>query len=322
MFKLATQNDQQSETLELRKVFVNTLGTLMDEDSAICVLEADLGGASGTSQLQDKGERFIQCGISEAHMMGVAAGLSSEGYVPFCHTFAPFAARRTYDQIYMSGAYAHNTINIWGSDPGFYAAHNGGTHTSYEDVALMRAIPSAVVCDPADGIQMEWVLRTFAKLGEGVHYVRGNRKGVHTIYEPGSTFELGKANIIQEGEDIVIFAAGSLVYDALKAAQALQKDKGITVTVADMFSLKPFDEESVRKHAAGKKLAVTFENHNVIGGLGDAVASVLAEEGSATPLLKHGVKERFGQVGSAEFLQEEYGLTSEHLVSAIACALQ
>ena len=235
--------------------------------------------------------------------------------MPFCHTFGPFATRRAFDQIFLSGAYAHNTINIYGSDPGFCVGTNGGTHTTWEDMALMRSIPGAVVCDAADETQLRWIVAEFAKL-EGIHYVRANRKDVRNVYAPGSTFELGKGNLLRKGDDVLIVACGQLVSDALDAAETLEA-QGVSCSVVDMFCVKPLDEELLLSEAAGKKLVVTFENHGVIGGLGDAVAAALAEAGAGVKLVRHGVKERFGQVGAPSWLQKEFHLTADDLVSSV-----
>lgn len=221
MFQLA--ENRQETGKELRSCVVETLQELMREDDKVTALEADLGGASGFTKIKETNpNRFIQCGIAEANMIGVAAGLSVTGYKPFVHTFAPFATRRVFDQLFLSGAYAGNTINIYGSDPGFSVASNGGTHTSWEDVALMREIPGAVVCDPADDVQMEWIIKEFSKI-EGIHYVRANRKAVRNVYQKGSEFEIGKGNILKQGDDILIIAAGQLVSEALDCAEALEK---------------------------------------------------------------------------------------------------
>lgn len=306
---------------ELRKVVVSTIEELMAADEHVVALEADLGGASGFTNIgKEFPERFIQCGISEANMMGVAAGMSSEGFIPFVHTFGPFATRRAFDQIFLSGAYARNTINIYGSDPGFAVGYNGGTHTTWEDVALMRTIPGAVVCDAADATQMKWIIEAFAKAGQGIHYLRGNRKDVRNVYEPGSTFELGKGNVLRQGTDVLIIASGQLVSDALDAAEALEQ-QGVSAEVIDMFCIKPLDEKLVVSESAGKKLVVTFENHSVVGGLGEAVAAVLAENAPDPRLVRKGVKERFGQVGTPAFLQKEFCLTAEDLVDAVKEAL-
>ncbi len=319
MFTLAKDRSQMGT--ELRAVVVSTLQELMAERDDVVALEADLGGASGFTKIaKTNPDRFVQCGIAEADMMGIAAGMSSEGFVPFCHTFGPFATRRAFDQVFLSGAYAGNALNIYGSDPGFTVDTNGGTHTTYEDVALMRTIPGAVVADAADATQMAWIVREFAGLGTGVHYVRGNRKAVRDVYAPGSTFEIGRGNVVREGTDILVVTAGQLVSDALDAAEALA-EKGVSVEVVDMFCIKPLDVDLLVSEAAGKKAVVAFENHNVIGGLGSAVAEVMAERAIAVPLVRHGVEERFGQVGPASFLQEEYGLTADALAATVAEAL-
>ena len=285
MFQLA--ENRQEAGRELRDCVVETLQELMKDDDKITALEADLGGASGFTKIKKTNpERFIQCGIAEANMMGVAAGLSLTGFKPFTHTFAPFATRRVFDQLFLSGAYAGNTINVYGSDPGFSVASNGGTHTAWEDVALIREIPGAVICDPADDVQMEWIIKEFLKM-EGIHYVRSNRKAVRNVYKKGSSFKIGQGNILKEGKDILIIAAGQLVSEALDCAEELEKE-GYSVEVIDMFTIKPLDEKLLIKEAKGKSKIVTIENHSI-----------------------------YGQVGTAEFLQEEFGLTAKQIKETI-----
>ena len=314
MFQLA--ENRQEAGRELRDCVVETLQELMKDDDKITALEADLGGASGFTKIKKTNpERFIQCGIAEANMMGVAAGLSLTGFKPFTHTFAPFATRRVFDQLFLSGAYAGNTINVYGSDPGFSVASNGGTHTAWEDVALIREIPGAVICDPADDVQMEWIIKEFLKM-EGIHYVRSNRKAVRNVYKKGSSFKIGQGNILKEGKDILIIAAGQLVSEALDCAEELEKE-GDSVEVIDMFTIKPLDEKLLIKEAKGKSKIVTIENHSIYGGLGSAVSEVIAENGISVPVKRIGVKEKFGQVGTAEFLQEEFGLTAKQIKETI-----
>ena len=314
MFQLA--ENRQEAGRELRDCVVETLQELMKDDDKITALEADLGGASGFTKIKKTNpERFIQCGIAEANMMGVAAGLSLTGFKPFTHTFAPFATRRVFDQLFLSGAYAGNTINVYGSDPGFSVASNGGTHTAWEDVALIREIPGAVICDPADDVQMEWIIKEFLKM-EGIHYVRSNRKAVRNVYKKGSSFKIGQGNILKEGKDILIIAAGQLVSEALDCAEELEKE-GYSVEVIDMFTIKPLDEKLFIKEAKGKSKIVTIENHSIYGGLGSAVSEVIAENGISVPVKRIGVKEKFGQVGTAEFLQEEFGLTAKQIKETI-----
>lgn len=314
MFQLA--ENRQEAGRELRDCVVETLQELMKDDDKITALEADLGGASGFTKIKKTNpERFIQCGIAEANMMGVAAGLSLTGFKPFTHTFAPFATRRVFDQLFLSGAYAGNTINVYGSDPGFSVASNGGTHTAWEDVALIREIPGAVICDPADDVQMEWIIKEFLKM-EGIHYVRSNRKAVRNVYKKGSSFKIGQGNILKEGKDILIIAAGQLVSEALDCAEELEKE-GYSVEVIDMFTIKPLDEKLLIKEAKGKSKIVTIENHSIYGGLGSEVSEVIAENGISVPVKRIGVKEKFGQVGTAEFLQEEFGLTAKQIKETI-----
>lgn len=299
-----------------RDAFNNTLAELMDASDKIVVLDADLGGASGTLKLQKTHpDQYIEVGISEQNMMGMAAGMSQEGFVPFCHTFAPFATRRCFDQVFLSGGYAHNTINIWGSDPGFTVAANGGTHTSWEDVALMRMIPHSVICDAADPVQLAWIVREFAKT-PGVHYVRSGRKASFKIYEEGSSFEMGRGNVLAAGSDVLIISAGQLLKDAFCARDMLAK-KGVSAEIIDMFCIKPLDKELVLKEVAGKRALVSFENHSIYGGLGSAIAETLAEAGVAIPFARIGVDEEFGQVGTADWLQQAFGLTASDVVNKV-----
>jgi len=314
MFKLT--EDRKVKGTPLAKVVMQTIADVMDTDEKVVMLEADLGSAS-SSNIVEKAhpERYVQCGIAEADMVGIAAGLSVKGFKPFIHTFGPFATRRVYDQLYLSGAYAHNTINVYGSDPGFTVGPNGGTHTTWEDVALMRAMPTAVVTDAADAVQLEWIVREFAKM-EGIHYVRANRKDVRNVYAPGSTFELGKGNVLTEGKDVLIITAGQLVSDALDAAEQLEAE-GISTEVIDMFTIKPIDKELILSEVKGKKAVVAFENHSIIGGLGSAVAEVLAENCIAVPFRRHGCMDQFGQVGTPDWLQKEFKLTAADLIETV-----
>ncbi|TLF38871.1 alpha-ketoacid dehydrogenase subunit beta [Lacticaseibacillus zeae] len=313
MFKLTKQ---RTKGKELRQTVVDTLNGLMEKDDRIIALDADLGGASNFLQFkQTNPDKFIDVGISEANMVGVAAGLSLTGFTPFIHTFAPFIARRALDQLFVSGAYSKNTINIFGSDPGFAAGFNGGTHTSYEDVGTLRTIPNIVICDAADEVQMSWIIKAFSQM-KGIHYVRGNRKSVRSIYEAGSDFELGKGNVIRDGSNYLIVAAGQLVSEALDVADILE-EQGLTADVIDMFTIKPLDRDLLLKRMAYKKAVITIENHNIIGGLGSAVAEVMAENRISIPLKRIGCSDRFGQVGTPEFLQEEYGLTTPKIYAQL-----
>ena len=301
---------------EMRKVFVETLDELMKEDGRVIALEADLGGASGFSKLKNSHpSQFINVGIAEANMMGIAAGLSMRGRVPFVHTFAPFAVRRACDQIFLEGAYAGNTINIYGSDPGACAAQNGGTHTTLEDIAIMRAIPTVEVYDPADGVQLRWLIRELAGR-KGVHYIRAARKGMPDIYAEDSSFETGRGCVLREGKDVLLVAAGLGLKLALEAAEQLRAE-GIDAGVIDMFTIAPLDTELLKAQIPGKKLVVTVENHGITNGLGSAVAEVIAGEGYGVRLSRIGSRNQFGQVGSQEYLMKAYELTVENILDTV-----
>lgn len=318
MWKLLDSAPERAR--EQRVVFYETLERLMDADGKIVALEADLGGASGSLRLKKSHpKQFIECGIMEANMIGVAAGMSMRGFVPFVHTFAPFASRRVADQLFLAGAYSHNTLNVYASDPGVCAATNGGTHTTFEDVSLMRAIPGVEVFDPADGVQLEWLIAVLAER-RGVHYIRTTRKDIRPVYAPGSTFEIGRGNVLRRGGDVLMIAVGTVLEDALRAAEALEAD-GVSVELVDMFTVQPLDRELILGEMAGKKLIVTCENHSVTGGLGSAVAEVLAELPAHAPLLRIGVKDQFGQVGSLNYLKRAYGLDAESVAAAVRAAL-
>ena len=309
MFKLSNNNELGKE---LRMAVVDSLKEVMESDDSVVALDADLGAASGWSKIKEEfPDRFINVGISEANMVGLSAGLSLTNHRPFIHTFSPFATRRVFDQLYISGGYSENNINIYGSDPGFTAGPNGGTHTSFKDMALIRMIPGSTICDAADAVQMEWLIKEYAKK-DGINYVRGNRKAVRTVYEEGSTFEIGKGNLIREGKDILFIATGQLVSDALIVAKELEED-GYNVEVIDMFTIKPLDINMILERTKDKEKVFTIENHSINNGLGSSVAEVIAENNIPVKLHRIGVNERFGQVGTPDFLQREFGLDSKSI---------
>ncbi|HZK28612.1 MAG TPA: transketolase C-terminal domain-containing protein, partial [Clostridia bacterium] len=302
-----------TETVVHKNVYANTMQKLCAENENIILLDADLMNSSATYGFwRENTKQVINVGIAEANMMGIAAGLSAVGRIPYVHTFGPFASRRSYDQTFMSIGYAGNSVRIYGSDPGVTAAFNGGTHMPFEDMALMRAIPGSKVFDIADAVQFAWVLRE-VKTNTGVTYMRSTRKSYKQLYSEDSTFEIGKANLIQEGSDLTIVACGLMVGEAMEAANLLSSH-GISVRVLDMFTVKPLDHAAIRKAAQETGAIVTAENHNIIGGLGEAIAASLLEHDCAVPFARHGVQDCFGQVGSQDYLQKVYGLTAEALV--------
>lgn len=305
--------------IELRKVFCDTLIAMAEEDDRVVVLDADLMNAAGTKPFRAAfPERTFDCGVQEADMIGVAAGLSARGYVPFTHTFGPFASRRACDQIYMSCAYAKQNVKVVGSDPGVTAALNGGTHMPFEDMGIMSTIPEMTVVEPCDAVSIEKVIRA-AKETDGTWYIRLHRKAAPVIYEEGTDFTVGKANLLRDGEDVTIIAMGYCVAEALKAAEVLEAE-GISARVLDMWCLKPLDEDAVIAAAKETGAVVTAENHNVINGLGAAVASTLAKNYPA-PVEMVGVQDEFGEVGPVNYLAERFKLTAEEIAAKAKIAI-
>lgn len=298
---------------ELRKEFCETLLAMAEEDDRVVVLDADLMNAAGTKPFRAAyPDRTFDCGVQEANMIGVAAGLSSRGFIPFTHTFGPFAARRACDQIFMSCAYAKQNVKVVGSDPGITASLNGGTHMPFEDLGIMSTIPQMTVAEPCDAVAVNKVTR-LARDNEGTWYIRLHRKAAPVIYEPETEFEIGKANELRQGTDVTIIAMGYLVAEALKAAEILETE-GISARVLDMWCLKPLDRAAVKKAAEETGAIVTAENHNVVNGLGSAVASVLALE-MPVPLEMVGVQDEFGEVGQVEYLAERFKLTAAEIAN-------
>lgn len=296
---------------ELRKEFCETLLAMAEEDDRVVVLDADLMNAAGTKPFQAAyPERTFDCGVQEADMVGVAAGLSSRGFIPFAHTFGPFASRRACDQIFMSCAYAKQNVKIVGSDPGITASLNGGTHMPFEDMGIMSTIPEMTVVEPCDGTAVRKVIR-LAKETEGTWYIRLHRKEAPVIYEEEAVFTVGKASRLREGRDAAVIAMGYLTAEALKAAEQLERE-GISIRVLDMWCLKPLDEEAVLEAARDTGAVVTAENHNIKNGLGAAVASTLALH-QPVPMEMVGVKDEFGEVGPVSYLAERFKLTAEEI---------
>ncbi|MCL2124617.1 MAG: transketolase family protein [Oscillospiraceae bacterium] len=309
----------EKSPLLMRDVYCNTLVELAQDNEDIVVLDADLVSSSGMKPFFAKyPERAIQCGIAEANMIGIAAGLSAMGKVPFAHSFGSFATRRVCDQIMISAAYAKQNVRIVGSDPGITAAYNGGTHMPFEDMGVLRSIPEITLIEPADPVVLADIIKQLAVL-RGVFYIRMARKNAAAIYEDGSTFEIGHGNVLLPGDDVTIVASGIMVVEALKAA-AILRTEDISARVIDMFTWKPIDAGLIEGCARSTGAFVTAENHNIVGGLGSAVAEVLSTT-FPVPLEMVGVNDRFGQVGTEDFLREEYGLTAENIVAAAKRAI-
>ncbi len=298
-----------------KDVFAKMIPQMIDDDPDCVYLDADLMSCIGVAKAaKTRTDRMINCGIAEANMVGIAAGLAAAGFKPICHSFAPFASRRCFDQAFMSAGYAHNDITIIGTDPGVCAAYNGGTHMPFEDMAMYRALPGATVVDVTDTAQLENIFPQLVKR-EGVKYLRVNRKNNDLVYEAGSEFEIGKGVVLREGKDATIVACGFMVGRALKAAEELEK-KGISAAVIDMFTVKPLDEALVIEYAKKTGCVVTAENHNKIGGLTSAVSECLSE--NCPVVMGHvAVEDEYGEVGPVDYLAERFGLTAEHIVEVV-----
>ncbi len=310
----------EPEKVAMRDIYCSTLMDMAETDKRIVVLDADLANSIGIRPFAKKyPDRFFNCGVQEANMIGVAAGLSATGKIPFAHTFGPFASRRVMDQVFISAAYAKLNVKIIGSDPGITAAYNGGTHMPFEDMAVMRAIPEVTVLEPTDDAMFEDLLRQLRDM-HGVAYIRLIRKNPYAIYKPGSTFTIGKGTIIKEGKDVTLIASGIMVKEAIDAADMLQKE-GISAKVVNMFTWKPIDRELILQCAEETGAIVTAENHNIMCGLGEAVAGVVAQ-GKPVPMEYVGVNDRFGQVGPQDFLRLEYKLTADEIAAKAKKAIE
>ena len=290
-----------------RERYGNALVELGKEKEDLVVLDADLAAATKTGIFKKAfPERHIDCGIAEANMTGIAAGMSTCGYVPFISTFAMFAAGRSFEQVRNSIGYPHLNVKIGATHAGISVGEDGATHQCNEDLALMREIPGMVVINPSDDIEAKAAVRA-AYEHAGPVYLRFGRLAVPVINDrPDYHFEIGKGVVLKEGTDVTIFATGLCVSSALEAAEKLKED-GIDAEIVNIHTIKPIDRELVIASAKKTGKVVTAEEHSVIGGLGSAVAEVLSEE-APTKLLRIGVGDVFGESGPAKELVAKYGL--------------
>ena len=297
--------------MEMRQAYAECLRELMLKDRRVVLLDADLSKASGTLALHKEfPEQTLDVGIAEANMASVAAGLESYGFKPWIESFAVFASRRILDQITLSIAYAGRNVKIVGTDPGIGAELNGGTHMAVTDLNALRGVPGMVVFEPADERQMRQAMPVLNAY-EGPVYMRLFRKACPDIFPENYVFDLFRADLLQEGRDVTIFASGVELREALDAAELL-KNEGISAEVINVHTLKPIDRETVTASVRKTGCAVTAENHNVIGGLHSAVLEALEEE--KIPVTAVGFRDRFGEVGKIPYLREAAGLTAEEIV--------
>ena len=298
---------------DMRVVYTETLIEMAGKDDRVCVMEADLMRATGTFPFKDAfPDRVVNVGVAEANMVGVASGLSAGGKIPFAATFGCFAARRTFDQFFISANYAQQNVKLVGTDPGITAAFNGGTHMPFEDVGLMRCIPNLTIFEPCDTVSLKKLLQQ-SKDHKGSTYMRLQRKGSNTIYKEETEIVLGKGNVLEEGTDITIIASGYvMVAEAIKAAESL-KNEGISVRLVDMHTVKPLDKKLVLDCAEKTGAIVVCENHQKACGLFSAISEMLAQE-KPTIVEAVAVEDKFGQVGTLDFLIEEYKLSAPNIV--------
>ena len=304
--------------MEMRAVYAACLAELMEKDRHVCVLDADLGKASGTLGLRARfPEQMFDCGVAEQNMASIAAGLSSYGFKPWIESFTPFATRRICDQMAISISYAKRNVKIVGTDPGISAELNGGTHMSMEDIGVVRSIPGMVIFEPVDEVQLRAAMPVLNAY-EGPVYMRLFRKKLPVVFAEDYKFDLFKADTLKEGKDLTIFVSGFLTKDVLDANELLTAE-GIDAEIINVHTIKPIDRETVITSARKTGTVLTVENHNVIGGLQSAVLEALAQE--KIPVCAVGVEDRFGEVGKLPYLREAMGLTVENIVAGAKKAL-
>lgn len=297
---------------DTRSGFGDGLTELGRSNPDVVALCADLAGSLKMDQfIKENPARYFQIGIAEANMMGVAAGLSIGGKIPFTGTFANFSTGRVYDQIRQSIAYSGKNVKICASHAGLTLGEDGATHQILEDIGMMKMLPGMTVICPADYNQTKQATLAIAEY-KGPVYLRFGRPKWPIFIPETLPFEIGKAQVLKEGKDVSVFATGHMVWLALQAAEVLEKE-GVSVEVVNIHTIKPLDEEAILASVRKTGKAITCEEHNVIGGLGDSVASVLARRNPA-PLSMLGVNDTFGESGTPDQLLKKYGLSSERIV--------
>ena len=296
-----------------RDSYGNALKALGAVHENLVVLDADLAGATKTGTFQKAfPERHFDCGIAEANMINVAAGLSTMGFVPFAATFAMFAAGRAYEQVRNTIGYPHLNVKIGATHGGISVGEDGASHQCCEDFALMRTIPGMTVMCPSDDVEAQKMVKAAYEMN-GPVYIRFGRAATPVFHSEDYSFQIGKGEVLQEGTDVAIIATGIMVPEAIEAGKALA-EQGISAQVINMATIKPLDEELVLKAAAECGKIVTVEEHNIIGGLGEAVCGVVSEK-CPVPVKRIGVNDEFGHSGPAGELLKQFGLCAENIVN-------
>ena len=301
-----------NEKIATRESYGKALAELGKENEKIVVFDADLSNATKTNLFAKQfPHRFFDMGIAEQNMLGVAAGMSTCGKIPYVSTFAVFAAGRAYDQVRNSICYPNLNVKICATHAGVTVGEDGATHQMLEDISLMRTLPNMTVMCTSDDTQTRWAVKEIAKI-EGPVYLRLCRLSTPVIYDENQKFEIGKSVQIGEGTDATIFATGVTVSEAIKAKEKLA-EQGTNVRVVDMYSIKPIDEEMIIKCAEETNRLISIEDHNVIGGLGSAIAEVLTEK-CPKRLERMGINDTFGKSGKAEELMKHFKIDCEAIV--------
>ena len=308
-----------AQKIATRESYGNALAALGEKYDFV-VLDADLAAATKTGIFKKKfPERFFDCGIAEGNMMTVAAGIATTGKPVFASTFAMFAAGRAFEQVRNSIAYPHLNVKIGATHAGITVGEDGATHQCLEDLGVMRTIPGMVVLNPADDVEaraaVEWALNYV-----GPVYIRFGRLAVPVVFDEADyKFEFGKNLTVREGTDVTIMATGTMLYMAIEAAEKLAEE-GISARVTNVHTIKPIDKEDIIEAAKTTGCIVTAEEHNILGGLGSAVAEVVCEC-CPVPVLRVGVEDKFGKSGKVPALLEAYGLTTENIVAKAKAAI-
>ena len=300
-------------SIATRDAYGEALAELGAVNENIVVLEADLSKSTKTCDFRKVyPERFINVGIAEQNMLGIAAGLAAAGKVPFASTFAVFAAGRAYDQIRNSIAYPNLNVKIAATHAGLTVGEDGGSHQMLEDIALMRALPNMTVIVPADGIETKQVIQAAAEY-EGPVYIRMGRPKVPVLFGDDYKFEIGKGVLMKDGTDVTLVGTGIMVSKAMEAAELLAAE-GISAAVVNISTIKPLDAELIIAQAQKTGAVVTCEEHTICGGLGSAVAEVLVEN-CPVPMARVGVEDKFGESGLPDELLEKYGLSASNIAA-------
>lgn len=302
-----------------RQSYGDALAKLAEINDRVVVFDADLAGTTKAGEFKKVcPERFFGCGIAEANMMVVAAGASTCGLVPFASSFAMFAAGRAYEQVRNSIGYPHLNVKIGSTHAGVSVGEDGATHQCIEDIALMRAIPGMTVICPADYIEGYAAVLAAAEY-QGPVYLRFSRLNTPVFNSPDYKFQMGKGITLREGSDVTVVATGLLVYEAMGAADSLASE-GISVRVINIHTIKPIDQDLIKKAAKETGVLVTAEEHSVIGGLGAAVAEAIGEE-CPVPIIRIGIQDIFGHSGKGDELLEEFGFCSDNIAAQVRRAL-